>query len=292
MPILALLVLLPAWPAPLPDVAEAALAALRAEADIPDDRTDLGGSWWVDPAESGFGSAVQRTRLGPGLYEVTLTLELHDAQGPWLWFEGQAVEAFGAHHLCMRWLRAEVVRVAERQRPQLEPMQSTLGTAALDAQACQRVLARSVDTLRLDNGAPYVERRPAPGQEGSLVPSPPWSLRFDDGSHNVTQVQKDGADQPIALVYRPMTAARSSSGAYDGGAPAARTLSAEDADALWTLAKQLQADPATHTDLRSMGTGQITWTTPEGQVQWTLTPEAASRFRDGLAPRTEPPGAP
>lgn len=130
-----------------------AVQRLSAAGETPVDAPDLAGSWIVRSDESGFASTVQRRRLAAGVYEVDVTLEV-DAGGRARTFLGRAIEAFGPARLCMRWVDAGWQDAAH------DPLPPFLSIEALDAQPCQQVVERTATVLRLDNGRPYVERRP------------------------------------------------------------------------------------------------------------------------------------
>jgi hypothetical protein len=106
----------------------------------------------------------------------------------------------------------------------------------------------------------------------SPVPEPPWTVVFDDGSHNVTTVVQP-AGGPATFSYVPMTPERSSSGTFSGGPPATGDLGADATRALWQHIATLRDDPAAHADQRRMGTGLLTLEASGGRTRLLLAPE-------------------
>ncbi len=131
-----------------------------------------------------------------------------------------------------------------------------------------------------------------PGTESSVItePSwtalgflPPWSVRYDDGSHNLTVVARRRLDEPITWSYRPMTPAESSSGSFDGGSPAAGQLDEAAGFVLWQRLQGAIAAGAPVSDGgRAMGTGLLTLTEGDTETRVLLTATPAQQLADAL----------
>jgi hypothetical protein len=93
-----------------------------------------------------------------------------------------------------------------------------------------------------------------------MIPTPPWSLVYADGSANVYtfEASADGVD----VVYEPVTPERSSTGTYSGGEPFHARLDGDDPrlQSLWRLVVGLEADPSRHAAERCKGDGAFTIT--------------------------------
>ena len=94
-----------------------------------------------------------------------------------------------------------------------------------------------------------------PGVPRSAVPSPPWSVRYHDGSGNTFQFEPTETGERARFSYSPVTPERSSSGLYSGGDPASGTLDVERVRGLWKRLLQLEAETALHVEERGKGTG-------------------------------------
>jgi len=153
-----------------------------------------------------------------------------------------------------------------------------------------RVLRRQLPEATVgDDGAVSQGAAPGSEQEVVLAPetellgfAPPWSLRYDDGSHNVLDVARATVDAPVTWSYAPMTPARSSSGVYSGGDPAEGALPAAAGFALWGLV-QAAEKVASDGGARPMGTGELR-VTEGGEVRtWRLSMAADQALRASLA---------
>jgi len=82
------------------------------------------------------------------------------------------------------------------------------------------------------------------------TPTPPWTIRYNDGSANGYRIAGSGD-----FKYSPVTKEQSSTGMYSGGDPRQGRLDAGKLEALWQEVAKLEANPAIHTDDRGKGTG-------------------------------------
>jgi hypothetical protein len=113
---------------------------------------------------------------------------------------------------------------------------------------------------------------------GQGIEPGPWTVTFDDGSHNVTRVVQAPDATEVTWAYEPVTPAESSSGIYDGGEPASGRLDDGQALALWTRVRALQADGVPHAGARAMGTGLLTVQTATGSQRTRVAQEPAADF--------------
>lgn len=111
-----------------------------------------------------------------------------------------------------------------------------------------------------------------------MIPAPPWTLVYADGSANRYRFEADGAD--VACGYEPVTPAESSTGMYRGGAPRQAHLAIDDPRlaALWTEVAALEADRAHHAATRCKGDGAFTITTAAGARHFLVVRAALDRF--------------
>ena len=109
-----------------------------------------------------------------------------------------------------------------------------------------------------------------------MIPSPPWTLVYADGSANVYRFE--ATDAGVRFVYEPMTQERSSSGMYSGGDPVDVQLALDDPRIapLWPQVRALEADTAHHATERSKGDGAVT-ITGDGATRTFLVVRAATR---------------
>jgi len=118
---------------------------------------------------------------------------------------------------------------------------------------------------------------------GSGIEPGPWVVRFSDGSNNHTQVVRSAETASIVWTYDPVKPAESSSGVYDGGAPAEGTLDDGAALALWTRVRALQADTDAHVQTRQMGSGSLKVVIVTGTQTVLIGPEQAADLAAFLA---------
>jgi hypothetical protein len=97
-----------------------------------------------------------------------------------------------------------------------------------------------------------------------MVPTPPWTVVYADGSANVYRFAAAG--RSVRVTYEPITPAMSSTGTYSGGDPVDVELAADDPRVvkLWQLLGELEADRANHMAERNKGDGAVTVTTSVG----------------------------
>ncbi|MBL9019767.1 MAG: hypothetical protein JNL83_36620 [Myxococcales bacterium] len=91
-----------------------------------------------------------------------------------------------------------------------------------------------------------------------MIPAPPWSLSYADGSANVFRFTATASG--VHVVYDPVTPATSSTGMYSGGAPLDAQLAPDDPRIamLWQHVRGLEADTAHHVADRCKGDGALT----------------------------------
>jgi len=91
-----------------------------------------------------------------------------------------------------------------------------------------------------------------------MMPPPPWTLSYADGSANVYRFEATATG--VRFVYDPVTPAMSSTGMYSGGDPVDVTIRADDPRIaeLWHHARALEADTAHHVADRCKGDGALT----------------------------------
>src|SRR5262245_26276743 len=109
-----------------------------------------------------------------------------------------------------------------------------------------------------------------------MVPTPPWTVVYADGSANVYRLAATGST--VHVTYEPITPAMSSSGTYSGGDPVDMKLPSDDPRIarLWHLLGELEADRANHMAERNKGDGAVTVTTTVGTRRF-LVARAATR---------------
>jgi hypothetical protein len=114
-----------------------------------------------------------------------------------------------------------------------------------------------------------------------MVPTPPWTVVYADGSANVYRLAADGSR--VRVTYEPITPAMSSSGTYSGGDPLDMEVPASDPRIakLWHLLGELEADRANHMAERNKGDGAVTVTTSVGTRRF-LVARAATRAIEGF----------
>ncbi len=106
---------------------------------------------------------------------------------------------------------------------------------------------------------------PAPAPASAHEPAAPWTLRYHDGSNNGTVFSRAAAGGDVLFEYNPMTPAKSSSGTYSGGAARTGVATPTQVARLWDLVKKLEGATEAHAERRSMGTGSLKISTPEGE---------------------------
>jgi len=111
---------------------------------------------------------------------------------------------------------------------------------------------------------------------------PPWSVRYADGSGNVTRLWMAPGDLRMSWSYAPVTPMMSSSGTYSGGSPGEGQASEAQATALWGLLRTIEADPSLHSARREKGTGALSVTTPAGRGEVLVRRSAALTELDAL----------
>ena len=87
-----------------------------------------------------------------------------------------------------------------------------------------------------------------------------WRIEYADGAGNQYVLAHEGGER-VAIAYRPVTPAESSSGVYSGGAPRVGSVAVSDPRVveLWMRVQALPGRSAA----RAMGTGAFTVTTGE-----------------------------
>jgi hypothetical protein len=114
-----------------------------------------------------------------------------------------------------------------------------------------------------------------------MVPTPPWTVVYADGSANVYRFAATG--RTVHFTYEPVTPAMSSTGTYSGGDPVDAELPADDPrlTKLWQLLGELEADRANHMAERNKGDGAVTVTTSVGTRRF-LVARSATRGIEGF----------
>ncbi len=118
---------------------------------------------------------------------------------------------------------------------------------------------------------PPPEQAPAaaPVQE-TAVPATPWSVRYADGSGNVTRLWQDAGDPTAHFETTPVTPETSSSGTYSGGAPRSGELAVEQVEELWRRVREMESETSIHADTRTMGSGSFALAIPAGQTDFLI----------------------
>ena len=109
------------------------------------------------------------------------------------------------------------------------------------------------------------------------TPHAPWTVVFADGSGNSTTVERDAADGPVTLRYRPVTPAESSSGVYSGGQPRSKPMEARRAAELWRAVRGAEQAKGQHTATRTMGSARVILTVDGKNRSFGLAPGEAMR---------------
>ena len=135
------------------------------------------------------------------------------------------------------------------------------------------------------SGEPPQPPPASPAAVKSVVPDPPWSLSYHDGSGNGFELEQASADDEVRFSYSPVEPARSSSGSYDGGSPAAGTLPSDRVVEVWRGVRRLETDTSLHATSRMMGTGAFRLVTPSGERSFIVQRgDELSAFEAVLAP--------
>jgi hypothetical protein len=131
--------------------------------------------------------------------------------------------------------------------------------------------------LLVGHAAACVEPPPPPEQapaaapvEETSVPTTPWTVRYADGSGNVTRLWQDAGDTVAHFETSPVTPETSSSGTYSGGAPRSGDLTVEQVDELWRRVREMESESSIHADSRTMGSGSFALVTPAGPADFLI----------------------
>jgi hypothetical protein len=100
------------------------------------------------------------------------------------------------------------------------------------------------------------------------TPTPPWSIRYDDGSANAYNIDSDG--DGATLVYRPVRPEESSTGMYSGGAPRSGRIDAAAVATLWQRIAALEGNTGLHQKDRNKGTGMFGLKAPGGERRFII----------------------
>jgi len=122
-----------------------------------------------------------------------------------------------------------------------------------------------------DPPPPPPEQTPTvePAQE-TPVPPIPWSVRYADGSGNITRLWHDTGALVARFETTPVTPESSSSGIYSGGAPRSGDLESEQVDELWRSVREMESESSIHADTRTMGSGSFALVTTAGQTDFLI----------------------
>ena len=113
----------------------------------------------------------------------------------------------------------------------------------------------------------------------------PWSISYNDGSHNSYEISQAVAGEAITFSYTPVTdhpRAMTNSINYDAGKAVSKTLEPADAQKVWDLFYALGVDETKHAKQRMKGTGDITLTAPGVSLNFIATFSALSKVNDQL----------
>jgi hypothetical protein len=94
------------------------------------------------------------------------------------------------------------------------------------------------------------------------TPTPPWSIRYADGSANHYSIDSDG--DGATFDYDPVRPEQSSTGTYSGGDPRSGRLDAAQVTSLWQRIAALEGNRAVHQEDRNKGTGAFHLTDASG----------------------------
>ena len=100
------------------------------------------------------------------------------------------------------------------------------------------------------------------------MPQTPWSVRYADGSGNITRLWRDAGAGLARFETTPVSPETSSSGTYSGGDPRSGDLTPAQVEELWRRVREVEADTSNHAATRTMGSGSLALETTTGRTDF------------------------